>query len=124
LDGIFTNVVLGLEYLLTNNIYLHGGLQFDIPLSSSVTAEREILVPKDFVFQNQSNKQDYGINKLSSLNQVGISGNLGVGFIVNVYRNYIAFFETAYSHRLTNIVDDADWTVSLFGIRAGLRFPL
>jgi len=124
LDGIFTNVVLGLEYLATSNIYLHGGLQFDIPLSSGITAEKEIIIPQDYVFENQTNKIGLNTESLSSLNTVGISANIGIGFRLNVYNSSQAFLETTYSQRLTNMVDDADWTVNVLGLRAGIRFPL
>lgn len=124
LDGIFTNVVLGVEYLATNNLYIHGGLQFDIPISSGITAEKQILVPQDYVFDNQTNKLDLNIKSLSSLNTVGISANIGLGFRLNVYNSSQAYLETTYAKRLTNMVDDADWTVSVLGLRAGIRFPL
>ena len=124
LTGLFTNVVIGLEYLMTNNIYLHGGLQFDIPLSSTIEAEKEILVPEDYVFENQTNTLDLPQTELSSLNTIGIAANIGIGFRINVYNSTQTFFEATYSNRLTNMVDDADWSVSTFGIRAGFRFPL
>lgn len=124
LTGLFTNVVIGLEYLMTNNIYLHGGLQFDIPLSSGIAAEKEIIIPEDYVFENQTNKINLPQKELSSLNTIGIAANLGLGFRINVYNSTQTFFEATYSQRLTNMVDDADWTVSTFGVRAGLRFPL
>lgn len=124
LNGIFTNVVLGVEYLFTNNLYALGGLQFDIPLSSGITATKEIVTPPDYVFANQSNTIELAQNNLSSLNQVGISANIGFGFRINVYNMTQAFLETSITQRLTNIVDDADWTITIYGVRGGIRFPL
>lgn len=124
LEGVFTNLILGVEYLLTNNFYVLGGMQFDIPISSSITATKEIVTPPDYVFANQTNKVDLSLGTLSSLNQVGISANIGIGFRLNVYNSTQAFLETSISQRLTNMVDDADWTVSVYGVRAGVRFPL
>jgi hypothetical protein len=124
LDGVFANIVLGLEYLFTNNFYTMGGIQFDIPLSSGVTATKEIVTPPDYVFANQSNTIGLGVESLSSLNQVGISANIGLGFRTNIYSTTQAFLETSLSQRLTNIVDDADWTVTIYNVRGGIRFPL
>jgi len=124
LDGIFTNVVLGVEYLFTNNIYVMGGLQFDIPLSTAITAEKEIIMPQDYNFANGSNVSELEINSLSSINKVGISANLGLGFRINAYKNINAFLEAGYAQRLTNMVDDANWTLSVVGVRTGIRFPL
>ena len=124
LDGIFTNVILGVEYLFTNNIYIMGGLQFDIPLSTGITAEKEIIIPQDYNYDNGTNKTDIGLSSLGSLNKVGISANLGLGFRINAYKNINAFLEAGYAQRLTNMVDDANWTVTVVGIRTGIRFPL
>lgn len=124
LQGIFANIGVGAEYLITNNFYVLGGLQFDVPFSNSIVAEKEILVPLDYVYENQTNKLELDIKSLSSLNTVGISANLGVGFRLNVYKSTQVFLETSYSQRLTNMVDDADWTVSVLGLRTGVRFPL
>ncbi|MCB0702265.1 MAG: IgGFc-binding protein [Candidatus Kapaibacterium sp.] len=124
LEGLFTNVILGIEYLITNNIYVTGGLQFDIPFSKSVKAEKEIIIPQDYNYDNGTNKTSIGLSSLGSLNTVGISANLGLGFRINAYNNINAFLEAGYAKRLTNMVDDANWTVSVVGIRSGIRFPL
>ena len=99
-------------------------MQFDIPFSKSVKAEKEIIIPQDYNYDNGTNKTSIGLSSLGSLNTVGISANLGLGFRINAYNNINAFLEAGYAKRLTNMVDDANWTVSVVGIRSGIRFPL
>lgn len=122
LNSIYVNWSFGFEFDLNNNIYLSSGIMFSFPFTSNVIAQTKILQPSNYVYDNGTNTQDVGIDELSSINSLGTSAYLGLGFKQAISTKFDLFTEMNYMQRFTNIVDDSDWTLNRLSILLGVRF--
>lgn len=126
LNNSYLNFSFAYEYYFRNQVYFVGGLNFNLKMSSSIIAKRQILIPVDFQFVGSDRSQDYdkAPKELKSLNTLrfGIFG--GIGFNYNISYRYSVFGELILRQYLNNVVNDADWSLTQPAIHLGLRYRI
>ncbi len=126
LNGIYSQLFLGAEYLIFKNLYLSGGLSAAINFSESIDFEREIIFPYDFVYANgkRKNTPQGSPKELSSISTLRFGAYAGIGYSLPIYKRYSAFVEADYNFALTDLTSDASWKMNQLSILLGMKFRL
>jgi hypothetical protein len=124
LDAVFLNAAFAAEYYISPNLYLLGGLEFSFPLTSAIKAEREILIPDDFSYPDNTRKKadPNAPSTLGSLSAINTSALFGAGFSYTFDYKISAFFESYYSLPFGSIINDGDWKIPQLVLQLGLKY--
>jgi hypothetical protein len=124
LNGLYMHITPAAEWFFSNYIYLLGGLNFAINLSSAVTVQEHILMPESFVYADGSKTMTVAPGNLSSLSafRFGIMFGGGVNYPIDF--NFSVFGEASYTLHFGNLINDGNWGLQQLSFQFGLKYNL
>ncbi len=116
------------EFSLLKGLYAFGGLKAMILLSKSVSYQRHIIQPQDYVFSTtgSSTLDEPNFDYLDALSTVRLALVGGGGFSVAVAPKFNAFIETELDQPLSGMLgtSNGSWDTWSFVVHAGLRMTI
>ncbi|MBC8124517.1 MAG: IgGFc-binding protein [Candidatus Kapabacteria bacterium] len=112
----------GVEWFPHRFFYLAAGAQASFPIGSSVTVQRVILRPLNWVFAEGSTPQTIQPESISGLTAVQFSFYGGVGLSYPVSFSMSAFAEAIYTTWLGDVASPGPWTIGRLGLNVGARY--
>jgi hypothetical protein len=122
LTSVYASLALAGELYLTNNLYAFAGLKASLAITRTITLNRVIITPKNFVYpRTNSGEQEIFSGASQSLASVLPSAFGGVGVTIPIWRNIAGFAELHYTYGLGTVLDGQEWRVNQLGLNIGAR---
>ncbi|MCX6140758.1 MAG: IgGFc-binding protein [Candidatus Kapabacteria bacterium] len=118
----YINAAAGIEWFPQRYFYISAGIQISLPIGSSVTVQRVILRPSNWVFAQGSTPQTVLPESLSALTSVQLGLYGGLGFSYPVSFRVSVFAEALYSTWFGNVATPGPWSVERIGANIGARY--
>lgn len=117
----YVNAAAGIEWFPQRYFYLSAGLQISLPIGSSVTVQRVILRPSNWVYSEGSTPQTVQPESLDALTAVQLGLYGGLGFSYPVSFRVSVFAEALYSTWFGNVATPGPWSIDRLGMNVGAR---
>jgi len=95
-----------------------------MPLSSSITAQKEILIPEDYAYSDftRTKSDATAPSKLSSLNSINAALIAGIGLNYAFDFRFSGFFETYYTLPFSSVISDGKWRIPQLSFQLGVKY--
>lgn len=117
------NIDLGLDWKLSEYIYLSGGIAMNLNVSKTADVYDKLILPPGYEFIGGGTSKLIA-DRLNSLSTVNFGVYLGPEAVCNVGHGFQVFAAAHYYIFFPSILNDADLFLNKFNIKVGLKYQL
>lgn len=115
------NLDLGVDYRLSEYMYLSGGFSLGFALNKNANCEQSIFFPPGYAYDNGKNNKRVA-EELNSISSFNLGIYVGPGFICNIGRGFSVFTDINYYYFPFSQLDDANLFMQQFNIKFGIKY--
>ncbi len=118
----YMHIGAGVEWFPHRFFFINVGVQASLPIGTSVTVQRVILRPLNWVFAQGSTPQTIQPQSIGGLTavQLGVYGGVGLAYPVSFSMS--VFTEAIYTTWLGDVASHGPWTIDRLGLNVGVQY--